>query len=108
MALQSTASATAPSRPRCTAWCSSTPPHHFAQAEATAATDLPQCVKDGCDAFLECGILAHAFLRLRCGDCGHDKLVAFSCKRRGACPSCAYCLTWPVSRQTRPTAAPSR
>ena len=31
---------------------------------------------------------AHGFLRLRCGDCGHDKLVAFSCKRRGFCPSC--------------------
>jgi hypothetical protein len=27
-------------------------------------------------------------MRLRCGDCGHDKLVAFSCKRRGFCPSC--------------------
>ena len=40
------------------------------------------------DAFLECGLLAHGFLRLRCGDCGHDKLVAFSCKRRGFCPSC--------------------
>ena len=25
---------------------------------------------------------------LRCGDCGHDKLVAFSCKRRGFCPPC--------------------
>ena len=35
-----------------------------------------------------CGILAHGFLRLRCGDCGHDKLVAFSCKRRGFCPLC--------------------
>jgi Transposase zinc-binding domain len=34
------------------------------------------------------GILAHGFLRLHCGDCGHDKLVAFSCKRRGFCPSC--------------------
>ncbi|HEY8707891.1 MAG TPA: transposase, partial [Burkholderiaceae bacterium] len=33
-------------------------------------------------------MLAHGFLRLRCGDCGHDKLVAFSCKRRGFCPSC--------------------
>jgi hypothetical protein len=21
-------------------------------------------------------------------DCGHDKLLAFSCKRRGFCPSC--------------------
>ena len=27
-------------------------------------------------------------LRLRRGGCGHDKLVAFSCKRRGFCPSC--------------------
>ena len=35
-----------------------------------------------------CGILAHGFLRLRCGECGHDKLLAFSCKRRGFCPSC--------------------
>jgi hypothetical protein len=40
------------------------------------------------DAFLECGILAHGFLLLRCGDCGHDKLLAFSCKRRGFCLSC--------------------
>ena len=60
----------------------------IAQAEAEAGSDLPQFVKDEFDAFLECGILAHGFLRLRCGDCGHDKLVAFSCKRRGFCPSC--------------------
>jgi len=35
---------------------------------------MPQFVKGEFDAFLECGILAHGFLRLRlrCGDCGHD------------------------------------
>jgi ribosomal protein S27E len=55
---------------------------------AHAWPDLPQFVKDKFDAFVECGILAHGFLRLRCGDCGHDKLVAFSRKRRGFCPSC--------------------
>jgi hypothetical protein len=60
----------------------------IAEREAAARADLPQFVKDEFDAFLECGILAHGFLRLRCGDCGHDKLVAFSCKRRGFCPSC--------------------
>ncbi len=60
----------------------------FAQAEDAAGADLPQFVKDEFDAFLECGILAHGFLRLRCGACGHDKLLAFSCKRRGFCPSC--------------------
>ena len=61
----------------------------FAQAEDAAGADLPQFVKDDFDAFLERGILANGFLRLRCGDCGHDKLVAFSCKRRGFCLSCS-------------------
>ncbi len=56
-------------------------------ADAKAGAGLPQFVKDEFDAFLECGILAHGFLRLRCGDCGQDNLVAFSCKRRGFSPS---------------------
>ena len=43
---------------------------------------------DEFDAFLACGILAHGFLRLRCNGCAEEKLVAFSCKRRGICPSC--------------------
>ena len=60
----------------------------FAQTEETTGASLPKFVKDEFDAFVECGILAHGFLRLRCSDCGHDKLVAFSCKRRGFCPSC--------------------
>jgi hypothetical protein len=38
--------------------------------------------------YLECGIFAHGFARARCDDCGHDFLVAFSCKGRGVCPSC--------------------
>ncbi len=60
----------------------------FAHLEGAAGASLPPFVRDEFEAFLECGILAHGFLRLRCGDCGHDKLVAFSCKRRGFCPSC--------------------
>jgi ribosomal protein S27AE len=59
----------------------------FALTEAAAGADLPQFLKDGWGV-LVWGILAHGFLRLHCGDCGHDKLVAFSCKRRGFCPSC--------------------
>ena len=31
-------------------------------------------------AYLECGVLAHGFLRLHCEACGHDRLLAFSCK----------------------------
>jgi len=38
--------------------------------------------------YLECGILAYGFARARCDDCGHDFLIAFSCKGRGICPSC--------------------
>ena len=38
--------------------------------------------------YLECGILAHGFARARCADCGHDFLIAYSCKGRGVCPSC--------------------
>lgn len=49
---------------------------------------LSRFVKDEFDALLQCGILAHGFLRLRCGECGHDTLLACSCKRRGFCPSC--------------------
>ena len=60
----------------------------FAQVEAETGSGLPDFVKDEFDAFLECGVLAHGFLRLRCEDCTHEKLVAFSCKCRGFCPSC--------------------
>ena len=38
--------------------------------------------------YLECGILAYGFARARCPSCGHDFLVAFSCKGRGLCSSC--------------------
>ena len=57
-----------------------------AHTEASTSAELPRFIKDAFDAFLECGILAHGFLRLRCGECGHDKILAFSCKRRGFCP----------------------
>jgi hypothetical protein len=60
----------------------------IAHTEASTGAELPRFIKEEFDAFLECGILAHGFLRLRCGDCGRDKLLAFSCKRRGFCPSC--------------------
>jgi ribosomal protein S27E len=60
----------------------------LAQLEARTGTGVPGFVKDEFEAFLECGILAHGFVRVRCAECAHEKLVAFSCKRRGFCPSC--------------------
>ena len=60
----------------------------LAQVKAESGAALPEFVKAEFDAFLACGILAHGFLRLRCAECAHEKLVAFSSKRRGFCPSC--------------------
>jgi hypothetical protein len=33
-------------------------------------------------------ILAHGFVRARCQDFGHERLIPFSSKGRGICPSC--------------------
>ena len=52
----------------------------IAETEAAAGADLPQFVKDEFDAFLDCGILAHGFLRLHCGDCGLDRRVCPTCR----------------------------
>ena len=57
--------------------------------ESDADVDrVPGYVETTFRKYLECGILAHGFARARCGACGHDFLVAFSCKTRGLCPSC--------------------
>jgi len=45
-------------------------------------------VKHGIYRYLDCGFLHNGFARVRCKDCGHEYLVAFSCKRRHFCPSC--------------------
>ena len=50
--------------------------------------ELPAFVLDEFEAYLRCGIPVHGFLRVRCKDCGHCRVVAFACKRRGFCPSC--------------------
>jgi hypothetical protein len=49
---------------------------------------LPEFVEDEFRNFLRCGWLAGGFARFRCGGCGAERLVAFSCKGRGFCPSC--------------------
>ncbi len=49
---------------------------------------LPKFVMREVDEYLRCGLLEYGFIRVRCADCGFDRLVALSCKRRGFCPSC--------------------
>lgn len=38
--------------------------------------------------YLYCGDLHNGFARVKSNDCGHEYLLAFSCKRRHFCPSC--------------------
>ncbi len=49
---------------------------------------LPDHVQQEFTGYLKCGLLEHRFLRVRCEGSHHERLVAFSCKRRGFCPSC--------------------
>jgi ribosomal protein S27E len=59
------------------------------QAElASHGKYLPAYVTKEFDEFLRCGRLEYGFLRVRCESCYDEKLVAFSCKKRGFCPSC--------------------
>src|SRR5262245_29325938 len=53
------------------------------------ARGLPAYVQREFYDYLQCGILAHGFLRLGCDTCHQELLLPFSCKRRGFCPSCA-------------------
>ena len=59
----------------------------LARARASERT-VPRFVEREFRNFLACGILAHGFVRVHCDACGFDRLVAFSCKGRGFCPSC--------------------
>lgn len=50
---------------------------------------LPYFVRKEFEKFLNCGLLRQGFVRLKCSDCSESIIVAFSCKCRGFCPSCA-------------------
>ena len=59
------------------------------QAElASHGKSLPAYVTNEFDEYLKCGRLEYGFLRVRCDSCRDEKLVAFSCKKRGFCPGC--------------------
>jgi ribosomal protein S27E len=60
----------------------------FLEHQAAEGRTLPDYVQQEFTDFLKCGRLEQGFLRVRCESCEHERLVAFSCKRRGFCPSC--------------------
>jgi len=51
--------------------------------------ELPGFIRAEFERYLRCGLLCHGFARIRCPTCHDELLVAFSCKNRGLCPSCA-------------------
>ena len=58
-------------------------------AEVEEHGSLPKFVVSEFEAYLRCGRLEHGLVRVGCPRCGHELVVAFSCKRRTVCPSCA-------------------
>ena len=49
---------------------------------------VPAFVEQEFRDFVTCGSWARGFARFQCGDCHAERLVPFSCKGRGFCPSC--------------------
>jgi len=60
----------------------------FVEQAEEQGRPLPRFVQREVEAYLRCGMLEHGLLRLGCPACGFERLVAFSCKKRGFCPSC--------------------
>ena len=59
------------------------------QERSEQAGGLPGFVVQTFEHYLRCGLLTHGFVRVSCPTCGDDLLVAWSCRRRGLCPSCS-------------------
>jgi hypothetical protein len=59
-----------------------------AAAQRGDGSGLPDFIEREFRQFLTCGVLAHGFARVRCERCAFERLVPFSCKGRGFCPSC--------------------
>lgn len=60
----------------------------FAALRAEQGRASPAFLQREFEEYRKCGQLEHGFLRVRCSECHAEKLVAFSRKRRGFCPSC--------------------
>src|SRR5690606_32682936 len=58
------------------------------QCRSTYKSGIPRYAEKELREYLKCGIQVYGFARAQCEECGHELLLAFSCKRRGVCPSC--------------------
>ena len=60
----------------------------FLDDAAARSHPMPLFIQRTFRDYLDCGILSKGFVRVHCDSCSFDHAVAFSCKRRGVCPSC--------------------
>jgi len=49
---------------------------------------LRPIIKEVVERYLDCGNPRCGFARIRCPDCAEERLLMFSCRTRGFCPSC--------------------
>ena len=56
------------------------------EARAPDGEGYPSFAEHEFRRYLHCGLLCHGFARLRCAECGYERLVGFSCKGK-LCPS---------------------
>jgi len=59
----------------------------FRMDDASLEGILRPIIKEVVERYLDCGNPRCGFARIRCPDCGEERLLMFSCKTRGFCPS---------------------
>ena len=60
----------------------------FLREQERVGRNIPAFIKDEFSKYLRCGIPEYGFVRTYCHQCRESGIVAFSCKKRGFCPSC--------------------
>jgi ribosomal protein S27E len=51
---------------------------------------LRPIIKEEVERYYDCGNPRCGFARIRCPDCAEERLLMFSCRTRGFCPSCHW------------------
>jgi len=60
----------------------------FVEARDAEGARVPRHARQELEDYLLCGVREYDFVLLRCSGCDTARVVAFSFKRRGFCPSC--------------------
>ena len=74
-------------RPEQTALFSIVAEHYprFVQEIERSGGHLPGFVRQEFEDYLQCGLLEHGFLRVKCDGCRHEHLAAFNVVKPGPC-----------------------